>query len=102
MRRILLAAAAEIAAMLLLFTAFIRIGTYLSTDHLRSGIVTGIRYDAGNPYETELTLFDRKIRHVHRPEATYLLEIRDGDRTDVWTVSREMALKYSVGDYVEK
>lgn len=101
-KRVMLFVLAEILCVFVFLTAFVRIGTYLSTDHLRSGIVTGIRYDDGHPYETVLNLFGKEIRHTYKPKPAYLLEIRDGEKLDIWRVSREEALKYSVGDYVAK
>lgn len=101
-KRVMLFVLAEILCVFVLLTAFVRIGTYLSTDHLRSGIVTDIRYDDGHPYEAVLNLFGKEIRHTYRPEPAYLLEIQNGEKLDFWKVSRDEALKYSVGDYVVK
>ncbi len=97
-KRVMLFVLAEIICVFVLLTAFVRIGTYLSTDHLRSGIVTDIRYDDGHPYEAVLNLFGKEIRHTYKPKPAYLLEIQNGEKFDIWRVSKEEALKYSVGD----
>lgn len=91
-----------IVSVYLILTVTVFAGRYLNDDHLLSGTVMGIRYDSGKPYETVIRFWGNEIRHTHNPEPGYLMTVRNGNKMDVWRVSRDTALKYSIGDTVKK
>ena len=84
-------------AALLLFSTVILIGRYLSTDHLRDGIVVGITYDGGGSHEAVLSGRSGEIRHTYRREPAYVVQVRNGEKMDFWRVRN--VDKYSVGEY---
>lgn len=101
-KRLVLLVLASVVAFILVLTVFVRVGRYLNGTHLRSGVVVGIRYDDGHPYETVINLFGKEIRHKHTPKPGYIVEIRNGEKMDFWKVRKDELDQYPIGQYVKR
>ena len=89
-------------AFVLVFTAYIKIDSMISHQHINHGVVTKKCYEDGHYWYSSYVFGEYSITKRNGGEAYFYIAVTDGDKQDFWKVSEEEWDALSIGDCVHR
>ena len=91
-----------VLAVILILSAYIKIDSAISHQHINRGYVINKSYDDGHYWYSTYTFGNYSITRRNGGEAEFFIEVQNNDVREFWVVTEDEWAELSIGDYIAR